>query len=53
MIALLDYLSVFEDDNFVRIEDGFKAVGNDEAGPASDDRFHGFLDFGLGHRIDI
>ena len=53
VVALLDHFSVFEDDDFVRIEDGFEAVGNDEAGPSSDNSLHSLLNFGFRHRINV
>ncbi len=42
MVALLDDFSVFEDDDFIRVENGFEAVGNDEAGPSCDNSLHSF-----------
>lgn len=53
VVALLDYLSIFEDDDFVRIEDGFEAVGNDEAGPSCDNSLHGFLNLSFRHGIHV
>lgn len=53
VVALLDYLSILEDDDFVRIENGFEAVGNDEAGPSCDNSLHGLLNFSFRHRINV
>ena len=47
MIALLYDVSVFHDQNQIRILDGGKPVGNDEAGPSLHQIIHGLLNLDL------
>ena len=53
MIALLNNLSVFENDDLVSIENRLEAVGNDKARSTSHNSFHGLLNLTLSYRIDI
>ena len=52
MVALLDDVSVFHDENQIRIADGGQPVGDDEACSALHQVIHGFLDLDFGSGVD-
>ena len=53
MVALLDDVTVLDDENDVGVLNGRKAMGNDKAGATLHEALHGRLDLYLGARVDV